>query len=302
MAMRDYLIGEVAEDFTDGLVTRREAIRRLGLLGLGLAGASTLLAACTSDEGSGSSVSGGTSTPPAPPAGSAAPAGPAGTGGKAELVDFGPSTDRLKGAWAAPDNAKAALLVIHENRGLTPHFEELVVRFAGQGYAALAPDLVTGGTAGKDEAQVQGALGADSADVLQRRLVSTIDELQRRVPGKKVGAVGFCFGGGLGWSLVQSGEPRLAAVAPFYGPGPANPDFSRSKAAVLGVYAENDTRVNATRESNQAALQRAGLTHEIRTFAGADHAFFNDTGARYNPTAAAEAQRALLDWFGRHLA
>jgi len=296
MAMRDYLIGEVAEDFTDGLVTRREALRRLGLLGLGLTGAATLLAACGGDDAAAPAASGSTTAPTAPPATSAS------TGGKAELVDLGPAADRFKGAWAAPASAKAALLVIHENRGLTPHFEELVVRLAGQGYAALAPDLVTGGTAGKDDAQVQGALGADSAEVLERRLVSAIDELQRRVPGKKVGAVGFCFGGGLAWSLVQAGEPRLAAVAPFYGPGPAKPDFSKSKAAVLGVYAENDTRVNATREANQAALQAAGRTHEIRTFAGADHAFFNDTGARYNAAAAAEAQRALLDWFGRHLA
>ena len=104
------------------------------------------------------------------------------------------------------------------------------------------------------------------------------------------------------WSLLASGEPRLAAAAPFYGPLPDNADFSGSpNAAVLGVYAEQDARVNASRDAARAALQKAGLTHEIVTFPGVNHAFFNDTGARYNAAAAAEAYQRLTDWFGRHL-
>jgi carboxymethylenebutenolidase len=129
-----------------------------------------------------------------------------------------------------------------------------------------------------------------------------LDELARRVPGKKLAATGFCFGGGMVWLLLASGEPRLAAAAPFYGPLPDDADFSGSKAAVLGIYGEQDARVNATREAARAALQRAGLTHEIVTFQGAGHAFFNDTGPRYDADAAAEAYRRVTDWFGRHLA
>jgi carboxymethylenebutenolidase len=114
--------------------------------------------------------------------------------------------------------------------------------------------------------------------------------------------VGFCFGGGMVWSLLAAGEPRLRAAAPFYGPLPDNADFSRSRgAAVLAVYAELDTRVNASRDAARAALQRAGLTHEIVTFPNANHAFFNDTGARYDPTAAAAAYERLLRWVGEHL-
>ncbi len=104
------------------------------------------------------------------------------------------------------------------------------------------------------------------------------------------------------WALLHAGEARLAAAAPFYGPTPENPDFGKAKAAVLGVYAEKDARVNASRPQAEAALKAAGLTYDIRTFAGADHAFFNDTGDRYNAAAAAEANTALLAWFAKHLA
>ena len=128
-----------------------------------------------------------------------------------------------------------------------------------------------------------------------------VDELKRRAPGKKVGVIGFCFGGGMTWQLLAAGEPRLAAAAPFYGPAPPTPDFSGSKAAVLAVYAENDALVNGTRDAAVAALQAANLPVEVRTFPGTSHAFFNDTGASYNPTAAAEAYAAVLDWYAQYL-
>jgi carboxymethylenebutenolidase len=128
-----------------------------------------------------------------------------------------------------------------------------------------------------------------------------VAELGRRLPDKKLGAVGFCFGGGMVWLLLAAGESRLAAAVPFYGPLPDNADFAGSRAAVLGIYAEQDSRVNATRDAAAGALTRAGLTHEIVTFPGVNHAFFNDTGARYNAGAAATAYQRVLDWFGQHL-
>jgi len=103
------------------------------------------------------------------------------------------------------------------------------------------------------------------------------------------------------WNLLHAGEQRLAAAVPFYGPAPDNPDFSRAKAAVYAIYAERDDRVNASRERAEAALKAAGLTYQVRTFAGADHAFFNDTGQRYHEQAAREAYTAVLEWFGRYL-
>ena len=92
-----------------------------------------------------------------------------------------------------------------------------------------------------------------------------------------------------------------APAVPFYGPAPDDPRFTGTKAAVLGIFAEQDARVNAGRDTLDRALTAAGVTHEFVTEPGANHAFFNDTGQRYNPTAAADAYRRLLAWFGTHL-
>jgi carboxymethylenebutenolidase len=103
------------------------------------------------------------------------------------------------------------------------------------------------------------------------------------------------------WLLLASKETRLAAAAPFYGVFPEGGNLKGSKAAVLGIYAELDSRVNATRSAARAALRAAKLRHEIVTFPGVDHAFFNDTGPRYNPAAAAQAYQRVLRWFARHV-
>ena len=298
MALRNYLVGEVAEDFADGLLSRREAVRRLGLLGLSLSGATTLLAACGEPTEGGSGA-------PSPAAASTPTAGGTGTTEPGESVRFAGPAGELQGAWAAAKDPRGALLVIHENRGLTPHFFDLVGRFASASYSALCVDLLSaeGGTASlKDPAAAPTMLGNAPPGRLLGDLKAGIDELERRVPDAKVGVVGFCFGGGMTWNLLQAGEQRLAAAVPFYGPAPESPDFSRAKAAVFAIYGEQDERVNASRDRAEAALKAAGLTYEIRTFAGAGHAFFNDTGPRYNAQAAQEAYQAVLDWYAQHLA
>jgi carboxymethylenebutenolidase len=291
--MRDYLAEEIALDYADAVLTRREALRRLGLLGLTATGAAALLAACGGGGGDGKETrERATSTTGGAPA-------------TAEAVTFTGPNGELQGAWAASSKPKGTVLVIHENRGLTDHIRSLPPRFAGDGYSALAIDLLSeeGGTAAVGgEAEAIAALGQAPPDRLIADLRAGIDELERRERGAKPAVIGFCFGGGLTWQLLAAGEPRVAAAAPFYGPAPPNPDFSGSKAAVLAVYAELDARVNASRDSAVAALQSAGLTHEVRTFPGVDHAFFNDTGPRYNAAAAAEAYQAVLAWFANHLA
>ncbi|GAA2911423.1 hypothetical protein GCM10010517_77960 [Streptosporangium fragile] len=210
----------------------------------------------------------------------------------------------LRGAWAAAPDPRGAVLVIHENRGLNDHTRSVAGRLAASGYSALALDLLSreGGTDSfGDTAEVTAALGGIPQDHFAADMKAALDELERRVPGAKLGAIGFCFGGGMTWLLLSSDEPRLAAAAPFYGPLPDDADFTGSRAAVLAVYAELDSRVNATRDKAKAALERAGLEHEIVTFPGVDHAFFNDTGPRYDAGAAAQAYQRVLDWFGRHL-
>ena len=301
--LQRYIAEEIAVDHADGLIARREALRRLALLGLGAVAASTLLAACASDGATpaptpatppgGPTPGGATPTPAGPPAVATAP-----------ITFAGPQGRVLQGAWAQAAQPRGAVLVIHENRGLTDHIRSVAGRLATSGYSALAIDLLSeeGGTASfADSAQATAALGAAPEERLVADMRAGVGELARRVPGKKVGAVGFCFGGGMVWSLLDSGEPRLAAAVPFYGPLPDGADFAGSKAAVLAIYAEQDSRVNASRDAAVAALTRAGLTHDIVTFPGVNHAFFNDTGARYDASAAAAAYQRVLDWFGRHL-
>ena len=297
MALRSYLVGEVTEDFSDGLLSRREALRRLSLLGLSMSSATALLAAC-SDGGGQSEAAGATS-----PAAASTP-GAVASGNPGQPVRFAGPAGELQGAWAAATDPKGVLLVIHENRGLTPHFFDLVGRFAKEGYSALCVDLLSaqGGTASlEDPAAAPTTLANTPPEQLVADLQAGIDELERRVPDAKVGVVGFCFGGGMTWNLLQAGEQRLAAAVPFYGPAPENPDFSQAKAAVLAIYGEQDERVNASRDRAEAALKAAGLTYQIRTFAGAGHAFFNDTGPRYNAEAAQQAYQEVLDWYGQHL-
>jgi carboxymethylenebutenolidase len=129
---------------------------------------------------------------------------------------------------------------------------------------------------------------------------SGLDELAKRAPGKKLGAMGFCFGGNMTWRLIGSKDDRLRAAIPFYGPLPEDADFRGIKAAVMAMYGSLDKRVNATRDAAEAKLKEAGATYEINVFEGADHAFFNDTGPRYNADAAKKAWVKVLDWLGRY--
>jgi carboxymethylenebutenolidase len=292
-----YLTEEVVVDYSDGLISRREALHRLALLGVAAAAATPMLAACQTPE------PGSTTSPSAEPAGSTAP-GP--TALPTQPITFpGPDGRTLQGAYAGAPKPHGAVLVIHENRGLTDHIRAVAGRLAASGYSALAVDLLSeeGGTAAfAESAQATAALNAAPPGRFVADMRAGIDELAKRVPGAKTGAVGFCFGGGMVWSLLASGEPRLAAAAPFYGPVPTGADFAGSRnAAVLGVYAEKDARVNASRDAAEEALTKAGLTHQIVTFPGADHAFFNDTGQRYDATAAAAAYQQLMAWFRTHL-
>jgi carboxymethylenebutenolidase len=130
---------------------------------------------------------------------------------------------------------------------------------------------------------------------------SGVGELRLRAPGQKIAVVGFCFGGGLVWQLLGSGALGVSAAAPFYGPLPPNPDFTGSKAAVLGIYGALDTRVTGSQATAKAALDRVGLVNDLVVEPNADHAFFNDTGPRYNAAAAADAWQRLVDWLGRYL-
>ncbi|MFE3449096.1 dienelactone hydrolase family protein [Nonomuraea sp. NPDC059194] len=298
-----YLAEEIALDHVEGLIPRREALRRLALLGLGLPAATALLAAC----GAGAEATLGATPAPSPSPGTGAPASPAGPEPlPTQAVTFaGPEGTTLRGAWAKAREPKGAVLVIHENRGLNDHTRSVAGRLAASGYSSLALDLLSreGGTESFDDtAQATAKLGEIPPERFVADMKTALGELARREEGAKLGMVGFCFGGGMTWLLLANREPRLSAAAPFYGPLPEGADFSGDQAAVLGIYAERDDRVNATRDAARAALEKSGLTYEIVTYPGVGHAFFNDTGQRYDAQAAAQAYQRLIDWFGTYLA
>ncbi|MGZ5378258.1 MAG: dienelactone hydrolase family protein [Mycobacterium sp.] len=300
--LQRYIAEEIATDHVDGLLSRREALRRLALLGVGTAAATALIAACGENK---QPTSDAPVTANEPATVSAPPPGSENTVPSTPTTWAGPRGE-LQAAWAPAADPRGGVLVIHENKGLNDYIRSVVGRFAGIGYSALAIDLLSaqGGTGTfADPAEATAALGKLPPEEALADLKSGIDEVQRRVPGKKVAAVGFCMGGGFVWRLLASGEPRLAAAVPFYGPAPDNPDFAGSKdVAVLGIYAAQDQRVNATEPVARAALERAGLVFELITEPDANHAFFNDTGDRYNATAADDAWRRVQDWFTKYVA
>jgi carboxymethylenebutenolidase len=299
--LQRYIADEIATDHVDGLLTRREALRRLSLLGLGTAAAAALLAACSEAQDRSESPK-----PPPAPESSTGPAQPPGMANvrPTSAISWAGTSGQLQGAWAQAATSKGAVLVIHENKGLNDWVRSVAGRLAGAGYSALAIDLLSakGGTAAfRDPAEATAALGAIPPEQFTHDMNSGVAELKLRAPGQKVGVVGFCFGGGLVWQLLTAGALDVSAAIPFYGPLPPNPDFTGSKAAVLAIYGALDTRVTSSQAAAKAALERFGLVNDLVVEPGADHAFFNDTGPRYNATAAADAWQRLLDWLGHHL-
>jgi carboxymethylenebutenolidase len=300
--IQQYLAEEIAEDHADGLVSRREALRRLGLLGLSGAAATSLLAGAFVEQAKALAArSGGAASTREPQAAESEVVALQ----TREITFRGPGGRRLMGAWAPARQARGGVLIIHENRGLNDSIRSVAGRLAASGYSSLAIDLLSeeGGTGSfADEFEAMAALGAAPPSRFVADMKAGVTELRRRLPGKKVAATGFCFGGGMTWLLLASKESRLAAAVPFYGPFPENGNLTGARAAVLGIYAELDSRVNATRPAARAALRRARLRHQIVTYPDVDHAFFNPTGSRYDREAAAAAYRRMLAWFGSYVA
>ena len=123
---------------------------------------------------------------------------------------------------------------------------------------------------------------------------------QPGVQADRVGMTGFCFGGGVTWR-VAIGLPELRAAVPFYGPAPSADEVAAINAAVLAIYAERDARITPSAAAMETAMKEAGKTFEKIIYPDTDHAFFNDTGARYNAAAAQDAWAKMLGWFDRYL-
>ncbi|MDX6381663.1 MAG: carboxymethylenebutenolidase [Rubrobacteraceae bacterium] len=304
--LKRYLAEEMVEEYEDGRMSRRQMIETVGRI-FGVAIVSpTLLASlgCSNPEANveepeaapvPQSNTNGITVEPDDPDIEVSEVEVPGEAGTIEAYQARPSSE----------GPFAAILLIHENRGLTDHIRDVTRRFAKVGYTGLAVDLLSrvGGTSQfADEAEVTTAISALDPEGVISDLKSSVTWLEKQpyVQEGKIGGIGWCWGGGQAWRLATK-EPRMSAVVAFYGPNPPLEDVPDIQAAVLGIYGAEDQRIMDQEPELEEALAAAGKTYKMQVFEGANHAFFNDTGERFNPEAAREAWSYTMDWFGKYL-
>lgn len=223
-----------------------------------------------------------------------------------ERVSFEGATGPVEGYLARPADAPgplAGVVVIHENRGLNPHIEDVARRAALEGFVALAPDFLSpeGGTP-DDEDQAREMIRAlDRAATVQNAVAAVAFLKDHEATTDRVGVIGFCWGGAMA-NQVAVHSPDVAAAVPFYGSQPASEDAAKIQAPLLLHYAGLDERINAGIEAYQQALEEAGVDYTIYLYEGANHAFHNDTNeARYDQQAAELAWSRTIDFLKQHL-
>ncbi|NLG99135.1 MAG: dienelactone hydrolase family protein [Chloroflexi bacterium] len=337
-----YLVEEFAEDYQEGRISRRKALKLIASVTGSAVIANSILAACapppeSTEPGAGAvvpgdemaatgaaevPVTGATGTPESaqPAAASTGMPDAQGTPGahgtvmpddpsiEASDVEFaGEDGATLLGYLARPagGDSYAVTLVCHENRGLTEHIKDVTRRLAKAGYAALAVDLLSrsGGTSALSEEEIPGILGNTPPEQFVQDFRSGWRYMQEQpfAEAERVGMVGFCFGGGVTWRMAVE-MPELRAAVPFYGPHPPIEEVPRIEAPVMAIYGELDQRINQGIPAIEEAMQQNNKVFEYHIYPNADHAFFNDTGQRYNPEAARDAWARTLAWFGQYLA
>lgn len=328
--MQLYLVDEFVEEYQEGHLSRREALRRIAAITGSLALATTILAACGAAE----PTTGAATSTSASPSGAAGPSAaasgsPAGSASgspqpasspdpavsvpendpaiEARMVEFPGEGATLMGYLAKPtgDGPFPIILVCHENRGLTEHIKDVTRRVAKAGYLGMAVDLLSrqGGTAAiTDQAQIQGALGQapEGQPVQDFQSGLRYAQSQPYADQAKIGMTGFCYGGGVTWRVATK-TPELRAAVPFYGPAPNVADVPGIQAAVLAIYGGLDERINAGIPEIEAAMQQNNKTFQKQIYDGANHAFHNDTGRNYNPEAAKDAWAKTLAWFEQYV-
>jgi carboxymethylenebutenolidase len=228
---------------------------------------------------------------------------------KARYVEYdspGGTSGKMRGYLVQPAGPGPfpAVVVIHENRGLNPHIEDVARRAAVAGFLALAPDGLApiGGYPGNDDEGKTMQRSLDRGKLRTDLLNSAKHVKAHPLSNGKLGATGFCFGGGVvNFLAVQMGSDLNAGV-PFYGSAPkAAEDVAKIKAALLINYAENDPRINKQSPGYIAALKANGVTHEAHTYPGTRHGFHNNSTPRYDEAAAKLAWERTVAFFKKHL-
>ena len=317
-----YLIDEHIEEYQDGLISRRELLRRVTLISGSAALGAAIVAACgpaparTSPTPTTAAAT-ATVAPTGTPGPYATPPPQATTDGVTVRPDDpriavskpevkGPDGASLMAYMARPAGTARVpgVVVIHENRGQTPHIQDVVRRVATAGFVAINIDLAARG-GGYEKLTDQAAYNAELGKLTPAGKLAdhkaTIAFLKGQSNGA-IGVTGFCFGGGETWSILTALTPDVKAAVPFYGPQPSNyAELAKTKAAVSAMYAELDTRITSSTQQMEQELKKSGSAYLITIYPGVNHAFHNDTGPRYDAATAQKAWVATIEWFRKYL-
>jgi carboxymethylenebutenolidase len=227
---------------------------------------------------------------------------------KANWIDYpspGGTSGEMRGYLVQPagEGPFPSVLVMHENRGLNPYVKDVARRFAVAGFLALAPDGLSpiGGYPGNDDEGRTMQRTLDQANLRQDMVNSARYVRSHALSNGKLGATGFCWGGGTTNFLATEMGEELNAAAPFYGSAAVTDQVPAIKAAIQVHYAEDDERVNGMRPEYEAALKANGVTYEMHTYPGTRHGFHNYSTPRYSPEAAQLAWERMVAFFREHL-
>ena len=277
-------VNELYNEFRSGKVNRREFMKKLALVTGGTAAAVIILpdlngaAASSKKSGTVKLIN--------------------------EFVTYPGATGEMRAYLSMPEGKKKfpGVIVIHENRGLVPHIQDVNRRMAGEGFLSLAPDALSpvGGTP-EDQDKGREMFSQLNREETVNNFVAAVKYLKThpRSTGK-VGCTGFCWGGAM-TNQVAVNAPDLNAAVPYYGSTPAPEDVPKIKAPVMAHYAGNDERINAGIPAFEEALKKAGIEYQIFIYDGAEHSFNNDTGTRYNKEAADLAWGRTVGFFREKL-
>jgi carboxymethylenebutenolidase len=277
---------DLYDTYTHGGMSRRSFIDRLAMLVGGTAAATALLPILENNYAHADTVA--ESDPRV----------------KGEMVTFKAGSQDVSGYLVRPaaDGKYPSVLVVHENRGLNPHIEDVARRVALADFVAFAPDALAplGGYPG-DEEKARALFPKLDQAKTREDFVAAVNYLKGRPDSTgKVGVVGFCYGGGIA-NLLATRIPDLGGAVPFYGGQPAAEQVPNIKAPLLIHYAENDERINAAWPAYETALKAAKVRYEAYIYPGTQHGFNNDTTPRFDEAAAKLAWTRTIEFFNKNL-
>ena len=283
----DSRIVDLHDSYLHGLINRRDFMLRLGMMAGGAVAAASLLPLLEYNYALAAMVA------------------PDDARLQISQAAFSGASGEMKGYMARPkgDEKLPAVLVVHENRGLNPHIEDVTRRIALQGFLAMAPDALSasGGTPPVEKDAIDMIRELDMKKTLQDFVAAAAYLKTNPQSSGKVGVVGFCWGGAMANQLAVNSQDIDAAV-PYYGRQPKSEEVPKIKASLLLHYGGEDKRINEGIPEYEAALKKAGVNYQIYVYEGAQHAFNNDTNtARYHEEAAKLAWKRTIDFFKAQL-